>query len=80
MGKVLIITGADFSKNKIKNINVIGGKLIDITDIKKIHTSQCKVVKQQKLQYLDGQRQNLSRQKIILQISMDIPIFITLQL
>lgn len=46
MGKVLIITGADFSKNKIKNINVIGGKLIDITDIKKIHTSQCKVVKQ----------------------------------
>jgi hypothetical protein len=35
MGKVLIITGADFSKNKIKNINVIGGKLIDITDIKK---------------------------------------------
>ena len=35
MGKVLIITGADFSKNKIENINVIGGKLIDITDIKK---------------------------------------------
>lgn len=25
MGKVLIITGADFSKNKIENINVIGG-------------------------------------------------------
>lgn len=41
MGKVLIITGADFSKNKIENINVIGGKLIDITDIKKkyIHRS-----------------------------------------
>lgn len=34
MGKVLIITGADFSKNKIENINVIGGKLINITDTK----------------------------------------------
>lgn len=35
MGKALIITGADFSKNKIENINVIGGKSIDITNIKK---------------------------------------------
>lgn len=35
MGKVLIIFGADFSKNKIENINVIGGKLVAITNIKK---------------------------------------------
>lgn len=34
MGKVLIITGADFSKNKIENINVIGGKLIEISEVK----------------------------------------------
>lgn len=35
MGKVLIIPGADFSKNKIENINVIGGILINITGIEK---------------------------------------------
>lgn len=35
MGKVLIIKGADFSKNKIDNINVIGGKLIGISNAKK---------------------------------------------
>lgn len=35
MGKVLIITGADFSKNKIENINVIGGKMIEIPIYKK---------------------------------------------
>ena len=33
MSNVLVINGADFSKNKIENVNVIGGKKIQLSNV-----------------------------------------------